>query len=119
MLRENPDAVAQNTNKNESANRLDAFIELDQRRRAIIQDVDVLKNKPECRLKRNRRDKRAKETRPPRSEEMRVVSDTIKGYDDQLRAIEEMDSHIMRIPNIARQKRTNQSAADNIRSAGR
>ena len=45
FIRENPDAVRANTaNKNESAN-VDAFIELDQRRRAIIQDVDVLKNK--------------------------------------------------------------------------
>lgn len=116
FIRENPDAVRANTaNKNESAN-VDAFIELDQRRRAIIQDVDVLKNKRNVVSNEIAVMKRAKEDATAAIEEMRVVSDTIKGYDDQLRAVEEeMDGHIMRIPNMVHASvPIGKSAADNI-----
>jgi len=116
FIRENPDAVTQNViNKNESAD-IDALLALDEKRRALIQEVEVLKSKRNtvseliASLKKNKEDATA------HIEEMRTVSDTIKSLDDSLRPIEEqMEDIVLRIPNMVHASvPIGKSAADNV-----
>ncbi|MBS1537032.1 MAG: serine--tRNA ligase [Bacteroidetes bacterium] len=116
FIRENPDAVRNNTaHKNESAN-VDAAVELDQRRRTIIQEVEALKNKRNVVSAEIAVMKRAKQDATSAIEEMRIVSDTIKQFDDELRGIEEeLENHILRIPNMLHESvPIGKSAEDNI-----
>ena len=89
FIRENPDAVKQNVvNKNESAD-IDALLALDEKRRSLIQEVEVLKSKRNTVSELIASLKKNKEDATSHIEEMRAVSDTIKSLDDSLRPIEE------------------------------
>ncbi len=101
FIRENPDAVIYNTrNKNETAD-IEKLLSLDARRRTIIQDVESLRSTRNAvslqiaQLKKSRQDASAL------IEEMRVVSDKIKGYDDELREVEnDVEQILLRVPNM-------------------
>jgi seryl-tRNA synthetase len=80
---------------------LDELLELDNQRRKLIGEVEQLKAKRNAvsdqiaAMKRNKLDASAL------IEEMKVVSDTIKDYDEQLRVIDEqLLDRQLRIPNI-------------------
>ncbi len=116
FLRENPEAVIENTrSKNETAD-VQQVVELDVRRRTIIQDADALKSKRNtvsqeiANLKKNKADATSQ------IEDMRRVSDSIKQYDDELRDLEAaMESLLLRVPNMVHESvPIGRSAADNI-----
>lgn len=102
LIREQPDVVQQNcTNKNDKSD-VSSVVELDRRRRSIIQTVEDLKNTRNVvsneisALKKQGVDATEKITA------MREVGDTIKRYDEELRAVEEeIESIMLLIPNIA------------------
>lgn len=102
LLRENPSAVRQNIiNKNEKAN-IDRILELDSERRAIIAEADTLKNKRNIVSEEIAQLKRNKQNADSQIAEMKVVSDTIKGFDEKLRAIEtEQNELMLYVPNMA------------------
>ncbi|MCE2755728.1 MAG: serine--tRNA ligase [Ignavibacteriae bacterium] len=116
FIRENPDAVKQNViNKNESAD-IDALLTLDEKRRSLIQEVEVLKSKRNTVSELIASLKKNKEDATSHIEEMRAVSDTIKSLDDSLRPIEEqMEDIVLRIPNMVHASvPIGKSAADNV-----
>lgn len=102
LIREQPEVVQQNcTNKNDKSD-VSLVVELDRRRRSIIQTVEDLKNTRNVvsneisALKKQGADATANITA------MREVGDTIKKYDEELRSVEEEIENIMLlIPNIA------------------
>jgi seryl-tRNA synthetase len=102
LLREQPSAVRQNIiNKNEKAN-IDRILELDGERRSIIAEADVLKNKRNTVSEQIAQLKKNKENADTQIAEMKVVSDTIKGFDEQLRVIEaEQNELMLYVPNMA------------------
>jgi len=102
LIRENPELVKQSCiNKNDSSD-IDTLVALDLERRALIQEVEDLKNTRNVvsgdisALKKSGLDATVKIT------SMREVGDRIKELDDELRVIEESFSQIMlMVPNIA------------------
>lgn len=102
LIREQPEVVQQNClNKNDKTD-VSSVVELDRRRRAIIQTVEDLKNTRNVvsneisALKKQGQDATEKITA------MREVGDRIKGYDEELRSVEEeIESIMLMIPNIA------------------
>lgn len=101
-IRENPDLVKTNCiNKHDGSN-IDHLLELDVRRRTIIQSVEDLKS---TRNSVSQEISAIKRTGGDASEKilaMREVGDTIKDLDDELRSVEVEISEIMLlIPNIA------------------
>ena len=116
FIRENIDLVRQNIqNKNESV-KVDSILELDEKRRAIIQEVEKLKNqrnvvsKEIADLKKNKLDAEDKIAA------MKEVSDRIKSLDDDLRNVEaDIYQIVLRIPNMTGTKvPIGKSAEDNI-----
>lgn len=101
VIRENSDSVRRNTlNKNETSN-LDLILELDEKRRTIIRDVEQLKSLRNnvtmeiAQLKKNKEDASAK------IESMKEVSDKIKFFDDELRSVEDkLQNETLRVPNM-------------------
>jgi seryl-tRNA synthetase len=102
IIRENPDLVKTNCiNKHDGSN-IDQLLELDVRRRTIIQSVEDLKS---TRNNVSQEISAIKKSGGDASEKiiaMREVGDTIKNLDDELRSVEAEISEIMLlIPNIA------------------
>jgi len=101
FIRENIEAIRQNiTNKNESA-KIDIIVDIDIRRRLIIQEADALKNQRNtvtmeiANLKKNKLDASEK------IEAMKLVSDKIKQLDDELREVEaNLNEEVLRLPNM-------------------
>lgn len=102
LIREQPEVVQQNClNKNDTTD-IASVVELDRKRRSIIQTVEDLKNTRNVvsneisALKKHGQDATEKITA------MREVGDRIKEYDEELRGIEEsIESIMLMIPNIA------------------
>lgn len=101
FVRENPDKVREAIVLKKEPADLDRLLELDERRRRMLQEAEELKHL------RNRVSKEiglAKEDRAAlerKKEEMRQVSKKIKELDDELRLIEgEMEQILLRLPNI-------------------
>jgi len=101
FVRENPDKVREAIVLKKEPADLDRLLELDERRRRMLQEAEELKHL------RNRVSKEiglAKEDRSAlerKKEEMRQVSKKIKELDDELRLIEgEMEQILLRLPNI-------------------
>ncbi len=116
FIRENAQAVKQNIiNKNESAD-IDTFLELDEQRRAIIQQVESLKSTRNTVSEQIAVLKKSKQNADQYIEEMRIVSENIKSFDDSLRSIEsQMEDIQLRITNMVDSSvPIGKSAADNI-----
>lgn len=116
FIRENIDLVRENIkNKNESA-QVDSILELDEKRRKTIQEVESLKNlrnvvsKEIAELKKNKLDAEEK------INSMKEVSDKIKDLDDSLRIIEnDIQQVVLKIPNMTGPKvPVGRNADDNI-----
>ncbi len=102
FIRENIDIVRENIkNKNESAN-VDAIVEIDERRRQIIQEADKLKNIRNVVSKEIANLKKQGVEAEAQIAEMKGVSDKIKEYDEELRETEsKIHEIVLRIPNMA------------------
>jgi len=100
-IRENPDLIRQGiANKNEK-DRLDDVLALDEKRRALIGEVETLKNMRNVVSQKIAERKKAKQDADEMIAEMKSVSDTIKALDTKLREIqEEMDGMLLYIPNM-------------------
>lgn len=104
FIRENPEKVKLNTkNKNSDVN-IDELLSLDEKRRAIIQESDQLKNQRNIVSKEIAELKKQKMNADEKIYAMKQVSDKIKELDDVLRKTEEeMEYILLRIPNITHQ----------------
>ncbi len=101
FIRENSEKVRQNIkDKNESAN-LDSLLEFDERRRAIIREVEQLKNLRNVVSNEIAILKKGKQDATSKIEEMRQVSEQIRQMDDELREVEQkIRNELLRIPNM-------------------
>jgi seryl-tRNA synthetase len=100
-IRENPELIRRGIlNKNER-DRIDDFLELDRRRRAVIVEAEALKARRNTVSDLIARLKKAKENADEHIAEMKTVSDTIKRLDDDLRAVDaEIDAIALYVPNM-------------------
>lgn len=101
FIRQNPDLIRKMLRKRGEDDSLEQLLELDQQRRELLIEVEQLKAKRNkvsdqiAELKRNKQDANAL------IEQMRLVSQKIKEYDQQLREIEaQLLDKQLRIPNI-------------------
>ncbi|MFY8000321.1 MAG: serine--tRNA ligase [Candidatus Kapaibacteriota bacterium] len=101
FIREHTERVIQNSSAKHTQPDIPGFVRLDERRRAIIQEGQDLKAKRNTVSDEIARLKKAKENADQRIAEMKIVSDTIKHLDEELRGIEEQMEHIaLFVPNI-------------------
>jgi len=101
FIRENPETVKEAMRlKNDRAD-LDRFLELDDKRRAILKDVEELKHHRNVVSKKIGQLKSSGEDTAEQTAEMKRVSERIKEMDEELRVIkEETEDILLRIPNI-------------------
>lgn len=101
LLRDNPELVKTSTaNKNANAD-IDKALELDERRRALIVEVEQLKALRNKVTKEIADAKKNKEDAQPKIDQMRKVSGDIKQMDSDLAEIEEeFNSILLQIPNV-------------------
>ncbi len=101
FIRENKELVSQNIiNKNENVT-IDNIIILDERRRAIIQEVEQLKNQRNIVTQEISRLKKEKLDAESKIAAMKEVSDKIKFLDDELKDVQEkLESELLKIPNM-------------------
>jgi seryl-tRNA synthetase len=122
FIRENSESVANNIiNKNESGD-VSLIVNLDERRRAIIGEVESLKNQRNVVSKEISQLKKSGLPADDKIEAMRLVSDNIKSLDDELRDVEaNIEDSVLRIPNMVHESvPVGRSAEDNkvVRSWG-
>lgn len=101
FVRQNPDAVRQAAaNKNERVD-VDRFLDLDERRRELLQTVESLKQRRNTVSDEIARMKRDGEDASERIAEMREVSTRIKGIDADLAGLQDsLQAILERLPNI-------------------
>ena len=101
FIRENADSVRQNiSNKNESAD-VDFIIHNDERRRAIIGEVEALKNHRNVVTKEIGNLKKNNLNADDQMKAMKEVSDNIKSLDEELATIQDkIDEALLKIPNM-------------------
>ncbi len=115
FIRENIGLVRENIkNKNEST-QVDSILELDEKRRKVIQEVESLKNLRNVVSKEIAELKKNKQDADDKIASMKDVSDKIKLLDEELRLIEaEIEQVVLRIPNMTGPDvPVGKSAADN------
>jgi len=115
-IRENPDLIREGiANKNEK-DRLDDVLALDEKRRALIGEVETLKNMRNVVSQKIAERKKAKQDADEMITEMKSVSDTIKALDTRLREVqEEMDGLLLYIPNMVHMSvPVGRSSMDNV-----
>nr|WP_207754279.1 serine--tRNA ligase [Caldicoprobacter guelmensis] len=101
FIRSNPDLVRQKLATKKEDVDLDRFLELDEKRRVYIAEVERLKNRRNVVSEEIARLKREKKDVTEIINEMRQVSDTIKEYDAKIREIEEqLEEVLLTIPNL-------------------
>lgn len=116
IIRENPELVKANcVNKNDGSN-IDLLLELDVRRRTIIQSVEDLKNTRNTVSQEISTIKKQQGDASDKILAMREVGDRIKDLDEELRQLEMEISEIMlMIPNIAHSSvPIGKDASDNV-----
>lgn len=103
-IRNNPDMVKQamlNRSKSFDIGLIDRVVELDERRRQILVEVETLKNKRNTDSQEIPKLKKEGKPVDALMAEMKELSDKIKGYDEELSKVEEdITSVLLRIPNI-------------------
>jgi len=100
-IRENPEQVRKAAeNKNESAD-IDKILELDQKRRTVIAEVEQLKATKNKVSEQIAGKKKNKEDASVDIAQMKEVGQTIAELDNNLRSIKEaLDYHLLRVPNM-------------------
>jgi len=101
-IRNNPDEIRESLIKrNESTENLDRFLELDEKRRSILAELERLKNLRNSESEEIARLKREGKDASKKIEEMREVSDKIKSMEADLNEVEsEFNLVLMSIPNV-------------------
>ena len=101
FIRENPEAVKQAMQlKGDTAN-LERFLELEEKRRNILKEVEELKHHRNVVSKEIGRLKSQGEDTGEQMEEMKRVSNRVKEMDEEVKGIkDEMGSILMQIPNL-------------------
>lgn len=101
FIRENPDLVKESIRKKGDVDCIDDILKLDERRREILQKVEVLKNRRNVvsaeigKLKKDGKDASSAIA------EMEDVKNQIKVLDDELRQVEEsLNKLLLQVPNI-------------------
>lgn len=102
LLRDNLEEVKKSLKyRNEKVNEIDAFTELDKKRRELLQKVEQLKNERNNVSKEVANLKKAGENADKLILETRKVGDQIKEIDEEIRELDQKIYNIMlRIPNI-------------------
>lgn len=101
FVRANPTLVQEALHKRGAAISLDSFLQQDQKRRAVLVEVETLKAKRNSVSQEIARLKKARQDAEPLVLEMRSVGDQIKVLDEELAGIEgEMESFLYYVPNI-------------------
>jgi seryl-tRNA synthetase len=102
LLREQPDVVrAGILRKGEDPAHVDTAIELDARRRHLVQQGEALKSRKNTVSQQVAAMKAKKEDATAVIAEMRIVADEIKALDEELRTVEEnLRSVMLQIPNL-------------------
>ena len=101
LLRTNFEEVKQALAKRNEDFNLDEFIVLDEKRRAVLQEVEQLKSKQNTVSKQIPAMKKEGKDVQGILEEMKVLSDQIKTLDLELRAVDEqLDHFLLTLPNI-------------------
>jgi len=102
MLRADPDRVKQALqNRGKSLDDVNRFLELDVKRRELLQEVEVLKNRRNTVSQEVAAKKKAGEDAEALILEMRDVGDRIKVLDEEVRTVEEeLNVTLLSIPNV-------------------
>ena len=101
FVRSNPDIVKKALQKRGASISLDPFLELDERRREKLVEVEKLKNKRNVVSEEIGRLKKAGQLAEDMVLEMRQVSDAIKNLDDDIRNLEQqLQQTLLAMPNI-------------------
>ncbi len=102
-IRENPQEIERKLKTREPSLSLAPLLELDDRRRKLIQQVETLKHQRNeasdeiARLKASKREAEAQE----RIRQMRQIADRIKGLEKELTSVEaELNEILIRLPNV-------------------
>jgi seryl-tRNA synthetase len=101
IIRENPDKVRENISRKLEKASIDPILAKDEKRRAIIQEVEKLKNLRNIATQEIAVLKKNKENADEKIAAMKEVSDKIKELDDQLRVVdEELEAMVLAVPNM-------------------
>ncbi|PLX33099.1 MAG: serine--tRNA ligase [Ignavibacteria bacterium] len=115
-LRENPELIREGiARKNEKAD-IEAVLDVDKRRRDIIADVEQKKNTRNVVSQEIAQLKKAKEDADGKIAEMKVVSDSIKQLDEELRDLDAtLREALLSLPNMCHESvPVGKSDADNV-----
>lgn len=115
MIRQNPEKIRQALQNRGEEAPLDELLAADERRRALLVEVEQLKAKRNSVSEEIARMKREKQDATAIVEEMRAVSQRIKEMDEELREVEyKVQDCLLRIPNIPHESvHVGTSEADN------
>lgn len=118
-IRENPDSIKTATANKKSPVDITAILDLDNKRRDTIQEVERLKNLRNTRSQEIAVLKKEKKDATQAITDMKEVSDRIKTLDAQQKEIEEqVHEHLIRIPNVPHPTVPHgNSEKDNVESA--
>ncbi|MDI6803595.1 MAG: serine--tRNA ligase [Bacteroidota bacterium] len=101
FIREHPQLVKEGISKKGDVDRIDEILELDEKRRALIQKAEVLKNQRNVVSEQIAKMKKAGGDATAAIAEMNKVKDEIKTMDDELRLIEEnLNKLLLSVPNV-------------------
>ena len=101
FLRQNIDFVRKKMNERGQAVNLDAFVDLDEKRRSVLLEVETLRNERNTASKEIGEKKKRKEDASEIIARMSEVSDRIKELDESLKKIEDdLRNILMVIPNV-------------------
>ena len=88
-------------NRNEDISALDQFVEVDEKRRQIIQEAETLKNKRNTVSEQVAVMKRNKENADSLIAEMKEVNERIKQLDEELRQLDsQLEEILLSLPNL-------------------
>lgn len=101
FIREHPQLVKEGIRKKGDVDRVGEILELDEKRRALIQKVEVLKNQRNIVSDQIAKMKKAGQDATSTIAEMNRVKDEIKTMDDELRQLEEsLNKLLLSVPNV-------------------
>lgn len=101
FIREHPQLVKEGIRKKGDIDKVDEILELDEKRRALIQKAEVLKNQRNVVSEQIAKMKKAGQDASSSIAEMNKVKDEIKTMDDDLRQLEEsLNKLFLSVPNV-------------------
>lgn len=101
FIREHPDLVREGIQKKGDVDRVDEVLKLDARRRDLLQKGEMLKSRRNTVSEEIGKVKRGGQDASKSIEEMEHVKQQIKGFDDELKTVEEdLNRIVLQIPNV-------------------